>query len=350
MNRTLTLAAAGVGAYWAYRTLTSPGVGYFRGKNVLITGGSRGLGLVLARQLADAGARLAICARDPDELGRAYDDLKVRGGRVVAIECDVTDRGRVRELVAVTRQRLGPIDVLVNNAGIIGVGPLEEMRLEDFERAMQTHYWACLHACLEVVQEMKARRGGHIVNITSFGGKVAVPHMLPYVGSKFAAVGLSEGLRAELAEHGVKVTTVVPGLMRTGSHLQAEFKGRHEQEYAWFAAGAGVPGLSISADRAARQILRAAARGDAELVITLPAKLAIVAHAVCPNLMAGLTGLVNRWVLPAPGGVGPRRVKGRDSRGGLPDVVTALPDRAAAANNETPAIGQPPLPREAATG
>jgi hypothetical protein len=108
-----------------------------------------------------------------------------------------------------------------------------------------------------------------------------------------------------------------------------------------------MPGLSINADRAARQILRATARGDAELVITLPAKLAIIAHALCPNLMADLAGLVNRWILPDPGGVGPRRVKGRDSRGGLPDVVTTLPDRAAAANNETPAIGQPPLPREA---
>jgi short-subunit dehydrogenase len=348
MNRTLTLAAAGAGAYWVYRALTNPGVGYFRGKNVLITGGSRGLGLVLARQLADAGARLAVCARDADELGRAYDDLKDRGGRVVAIECDVTDRDRVRELVAVARQRLGSIDVLINNAGIMGVGPLEEMRPEDFERAMKTHYWASLYACLEVIPEMKARGCGRIVNIASFGGKVAVPHMLPYVGSKFALVGLSDGLRAELAEHGVKVTTVIPGLMRTGSHLQAEFKGRHEQEYAWFAAGAGVPGLSINADRAARQILRAAARGDAELVITLPAKLAIIAQAVCPNLMAGVTSLVNRWVLPDPGGVGPRRIKGRDSRGKLPDVVTTLPDRAAAANNETPEIGQPPLPQKAA--
>ena len=350
MNRTLTLAAVGAGAYWAYRALTNPGVEYFRDKNVLITGGSRGLGLLLARHLSDAGARLAVCARDADELGRAYEDLKARGGRVVAIECDVTDPARVRELVAVARQRLGSIDVLINNAGIIGVGPLEEMRLEDFEQAMRTHYWATLHACLEVIPEMKARRSGHIVNITSFGGKVAVPHMLPYVGSKFATVGLSEGLRAELAEHGVKVTTVVPGLMRTGSHVQAEFKGRHEEEYAWFAAGAGMPGLSISGDRAARQILRAAARGDAELVITLPAKLAVVAHAVCPNLMADLAGLVNRWVMPDAGGVGPRRVKGRDSRGKLPDVFTTLPDRAAAANNETPVIGQPPLPREAVAG
>ncbi len=350
MNRTLTLAAAGAGAYWAYRALTSPGVGYFRGKTVLITGGSRGLGLVLARQLAAAGARLAICARDPDELARAYEDLRARGGRVVAIECDITDRDRVRELVAVVRQRLGPIDVLVNNAGIIGVGPLEAMRLEDFESAMRTHYWASVYTCLEVIPEMKASRSGRIVNVTSIGGKIAVPHLLPYTGSKFAQVGLSEGLRAELAEYGVKVTTVVPGLMRTGSHVQAEFKGRHEEEYAWFALGAGMPGLSINAERAARQILGAAARGDAELVITLPARLAIIAHALFPNLVNDLAGLVNRWVLPAPGGVGPRRVKGHGSRGKLPEAFTTLSDRAAAANNETPAIGQPPLPRAAATG
>ncbi len=347
MNRLLMMTAAGAGAYTAYRALTGPGVGYFRGKNVLVTGGSRGLGLVLARQLAEAGARLAICARDPDELARAYEDLKARGGRVVAVECDITDRDRVRELVAVARRRLGSIDVLVNNAGVIGVGPLESMRTEDFERAMRTHYWATVYTCLEVIPEMKARRDGRIVNVTSIGGKIAVPHLLPYTGSKFAQVGLSEGLRAELAGHGVRVTTIVPGLMRTGSHVQAEFKGRHDEEYAWFALGNATPGLSMNAERAARKILRAAARGDAELILTLPARLAVVAQALFPNLFADLTGLVNRWVLPSPGGVGTLRVKGRDSRGKLPEVVTTLSDRAAAANNETPAIGQPPVPQAA---
>jgi short-subunit dehydrogenase len=347
MNRWLTLAAAGTAGYWAYRRLTDPGVEYFRGKSVVITGGSRGLGLVLARQLADVGARLAICARDSDELGRAFDDLATRGGRVVAAECDVTDRDRVREFVAVARQRLGPIDVLINNAGVIGVGPLETQRLADFELSLRTHLWAALYTCLEVIPEMKARRRGRIVNIASFGGKVSVPHLLPYSVGKFALVGLSDGLRAELDRFGVKVTTVCPGLIRTGSHLQAEFKGRHEREYAWFALGNAIPELSVNAETAARCILKAAARGEAEIVLTLPAKVAVAARTLFPGLTADVLALANHYVMPEPGGVGPRRMKGKDSRGRLPEVITTLSDRAAAQNNETPEIGQPPVPQSA---
>jgi NAD(P)-dependent dehydrogenase (short-subunit alcohol dehydrogenase family) len=344
MNRVATLAALGAGAYWAYRHLR-PGYD-FTGKNVLVTGGSRGLGLVLARELARRGARLAICSRDADELALAYDDLARTGARVVAVECDVTDRGRVREFVAVARQRLGPVDVLVNNAGVIGVGPLEEMRLEDFELSMKTHLWANLYTALEVIPEMKARGTGRIVNIASFGGKVAVPHLLPYCVGKFALVGLSDGLRAELARHGVVTTTVCPGLMRTGSHLQAEFKGQHEKEYRWFSIGNAIPGFSMAAERAARKIIRAVELGDAEVVLTLPAKLAVIARALFPNLTATMLDLANRLILPNPGGVGPQRVKGYASRGATPSVLTATSDRASARNNEirTGIPTPPPLP------
>ncbi len=352
MNRLATLAAAGAGALLASRWLR-PGYD-FRGRNVLITGGSRGLGLVLARELAALGARLAVCARDPDELANAYDELARTGTRVVAVECDVTDRDRVREFVAVARQRLGPIDVLVNNAGLIGVGPLEEMRVEDFELSLKAHLWACVYTCMEVIPEMKARGEGRIANISSFGGKVAVPHLLPYCAGKFALSGFSTGLRAELARYGIVVTTVYPGLMRTGSHIQAEFKGQHEKEYRWFSIGNAIPGLSMSAEKAARQILRGVALGDAEVVLTLPAKAAILAQALCPNLVAAAEALVNRYLLPDPGGVGPARVKGYASRGATPSVLTALSDRASGRNNEVrvgvPAdaslASPPPLPQE----
>ena len=177
MNRALLAAAAGVGGYLAYRALRPR---YdFRDKHVMITGGSRGLGLVLARQLAARGARLSICSRDPSELVRAVGDLTARGANVVAVECDVTDRGRVREFVAIARQKNGPVDVLVNNAGMIRVGPVEEMREEDFEASLRTHFWAALYTTLEVVPDMKARGAGRIVNVASIGGKIAVPHLLP---------------------------------------------------------------------------------------------------------------------------------------------------------------------------
>jgi NAD(P)-dependent dehydrogenase (short-subunit alcohol dehydrogenase family) len=340
MNRTLILAAFGVGGYLAYRALKPRYA--FRGKHVLITGGSRGLGLVLSRQLAEAGARISICSRDSSELTRAVADLAARGARVVAVECDVTDRDRVREFIAVARQRNGPIDVLVNNAGTIRVGPLEEMREEDFEQSLLTHFWAALYTTLEVLPEMKVRRSGRIVNISSIGGKIAVPHLLPYTAGKFALVGFSDGLRAEVAKHGIIVTTVCPGLMRTGSHLNAEFKGRHEDEYAWFALGGSLPGFSMSAERAAQKILAACARGDAEAVLGLPAKLAVAARAMCPNFVVDALALVNRLLMPEPGGIGTAVARGRESRGALPTFVTTLTDRAAAANNELHAAAVPP--------
>ncbi|MGH9900873.1 MAG: SDR family NAD(P)-dependent oxidoreductase, partial [Pyrinomonadaceae bacterium] len=224
----LILAAAGAGALLAARTFVRRWREYdLRGKTVLITGGSRGLGLVLARELAREGANLAICARDPAELERARVDLINRGANAIAFPCDVTDRAQVKELVDVVRHRFGRIDVLVNNAGVIQVGPVEEMTLEDYEEAMRTHFWGPLHMILEVLPDMRRRGGGRIVNVSSIGGKIGVPHLTPYSASKFALVGLSEALRAELGKDGVVVTTVCPGLMRTGSPRNATFKGQH---------------------------------------------------------------------------------------------------------------------------
>jgi NAD(P)-dependent dehydrogenase (short-subunit alcohol dehydrogenase family) len=254
---------------------------------------------------------------------------------VFAEACDVTDAADLRLFLDAARGHNGPIDVLVNNAGMIGVGPRESQTEADYRRSLDTHFWATYHACEAVAPGMVARGGGRIVNVSSFGGKFPVPHLLPYCAGKFAQVGYSGGLRAELARHNVVVTTACPGVVRTGSHLNAEFKGRHEEEYAWFAAGAGTPGFSVSAEGAAARILDACATGEGEVVIGLPARLAVLASAVAPDLLGGVSALLNRLVLPEPGGVGTRRVKGHDSRGKLPAVVTTLPDRAAALNNET---------------
>ena len=340
MNRALLLAALGAGGYFAFRLL-QPRFD-FCDKHIVITGGSRGLGLVLARRLLDSGARLSICSRDPKELARAAEELHQRGGQVVAVECDVTSQDRIREFLAVARARNGPVDVLINNAGIIRVGPLEEMRLNDYDESLRVHFWAAHFATSEVIPEMKARRSGRIINITSIGGKVAVPHLLPYTVGKFALVGYSNGLRSELMRHGIVVTTICPGLMRTGSHINAEFKGRHEEEYTWFATGGSLPGLSMNAESAARKILAAAARGDAEVVIGLPFKIAALAQTLAPNLLYAAFDAANRWILPQPGGIGSARARGRDSRGKLPETVTALSDRASARNNELLAREQPP--------
>lgn len=267
-------------------------------KVALITGGSRGLGFAMARELLDRGARVAITARDPDELERARSGLAERG-EVVAIPCDVTERHDIERLVSLVHDELGPIDVLINNAGIIQVGPAELMDEDDFRRAMDTHFWAALHLVQTVVPDMIARRQGRIVNITSIGGKIAVPHLLPYSASKFALVGLSEGLRVELGRHGVAVTTVVPGLMRTGSHVQAQIRGRRDAEYRWFATGATSPLTSITVERAVGRIVRALRHGDPEVVLGAQARLALTAAALAPGLVQRVLGAVDR-LLPRP--------------------------------------------------
>lgn len=334
-NKTALMLAAGVGGLLAARVLWKRSHDYdFRGKNVLITGGSRGLGLVLAREFAHQGARISICAREPGELERARAGLAKGGAEVLAFPCDVTDRAQVQEWVRLSIKRFGEIDVLVNNAGVIQVGPLEVMTLEDFEEAMKIHFWGPLNTTLAVLPSMRRRRAGRIVNISSIGGKISVPHLLPYSASKFALVGLSEGLRTELAKDGIVVTTVCPGLMRTGSPRNATFKGQHRAEYAWFSISDALPVTSIQAERAARQIIAACRRGNAEVILTIQAILAVKFHALFPEATADLLSLVNR-LLPGAGGIGARRARGKDSESSLsPSWLTALSDKAAERNNE----------------
>ena len=312
----------------------------FRGATVLITGGSRGLGLLLAREFGAQGARVAMCARDADELERAVADLERRGVTVMPLRADVADADQVDATVREVRERWGDIDVLVNNAGIITVGPVETMTLADYQNAMAVNFWGAVHATLAVLPSMRQRGAGRIVNITSIGGKISVPHLLPYSASKFAFVGLSEGLRAELSRDGILVTTVCPGLMRTGSPRNADFKGQHEAEYAWFSISDALPILSIDAERAARQIVRACARGDAEIILSAPAKIAARVHALAPGLVADVLGVVNR-LLPAPGGIGRAAAKGHESESAAaPSWATRLGDAAAVRHNEVPDGGR----------
>ena len=308
----------------------------FGGRVVVITGGSRGLGLVMARKLAAQGARLVLLARDERELDRAKRLLEEEHrAEILGIRCDVRHRADVQGAVAEILDRWGTVDVLINNAGTIQVGPVEHMQHEDFENAMATHFWGPLHLMLELVPLMRRRGFGRIVNISSIGGKLALPHMAPYSASKFALIGLSDAMRAELAPHGVRVTTVAPGLMRTGSPLNAEMKGQHEAEYAWFAIADSIPGFSIAAERAADQILSACAHGDPELTITPHARLAAMMNEVAPACTARLMMLAAR-LLPGPAGPeGDRAKRGRDSESRwAPSVATTLTDRAAVLNNE----------------
>ncbi|RYZ40673.1 MAG: SDR family oxidoreductase [Myxococcaceae bacterium] len=326
--------AAGVGAAVGLGRMLRPRYS-FKDRTVIITGGSRGLGLVMARLLLKEGARVAICGRDNETLQRARAELEREGGDVLAVRCDVRDQVQVDAMVGAVHERWGAVDVLINNAGIIMVGPLESMSLEDFEEAIDVHLWGPLYTTLAVTPDMKRRGEGRIVNIASIGGKVSVPHLVPYSASKFALVGLSDGLRTELAQDGIKVTTACPGLMRTGSPRNASFKGDHEKEYAWFHISDSTMGVSMGAERAARKIIEACRRGDAEALVGMPAKLASAGRALAPNLTARVLDAVNRLL---PQDSNPDRYRGSDSETPITrSWLTEMSRRAAERNNENEA-------------
>ena len=294
------LAGMAVGLGVARAALERPTEADLHGQVALVTGGSRGLGLAISRELSRQGCRLAICARDNTELETARIDLENQGAEVLALTCDITDRAQVGTMVESVMRRYGQIDILVNNAGIILVAPVENLTHADFERVMAANFWGTLNPTLAVLPGMRARGAGRIVNITSIGGKLAMPHLLPYDCAKFAAVGFSTGLRAELAGSGIAVTTVVPGLMRTGSHLHAQFGGNEQAEYRWFALGASAPyPVASSAARAARLIARAIRRGEAECTFPFTATLAARFSGLLPGATADALALVDR-LLPAP--------------------------------------------------
>jgi NAD(P)-dependent dehydrogenase (short-subunit alcohol dehydrogenase family) len=279
------------------------------GLSAVVTGGSRGLGLLLADQLCARNCTVTIAARDGAELeaARAFlldrhangHQTDTQAPRIRTAVCDVRDREAVRDLYDATAAETGGVDVVLANAGIIQVAPLDRTGAEEFRAAMDTIFMGALHASLEALPHLRrSRAGGRLGLIGSVGGLLSVPHMLPYSCAKAAVGALAEGLRAESAPSGVSVTAVHPGLMRTGSHLHAEFGGDQEKEFSWFSALAGTPLLSMDAERAAARTVTAVERRSPRLVLTPAARAAGLVHGVAPALTTRLSTVVNR-VLPS---------------------------------------------------
>jgi short-subunit dehydrogenase len=339
MRTPIFLAAAAASAAAAARVRARRRPEDIAGEVAIVTGASRGLGLVLAHELARHSCRLVICARDSDELGHAANELRTAGAEVTAVPGDLDDAGTPELLVDTAVQRYGRLDILVNNAGVIKVGPVESTDVRDYESAVRTMALALVRTTFAALPAMRGQGHGRIVNITSIGGKVSVPHLVPYCMAKFAAVAFSEGLRAELGAHPVAVTTVVPGLMRTGSHLNAQFTSQADEEFTWFSLGASLPVLSMDAEVAARQIVGAMRRRRAELILTPLGQIVARGAGIFPELTSALLHLT-RQLLPAPGSQGGESVAGGELRPALNerafDRLTALGRSAARQFNQVP--------------
>jgi short-subunit dehydrogenase len=302
-------AAAAVAAY-TIRALRSRPIP--EGAVVVITGGSRGLGLALASRFGRKPVRLVLASRNREELESAQSTLRadhphLRPDDFYLVTADLTIRTECERLIAETIARFGRIDVLINNAGVIQVGPIEHQSLETFEQAIKLMYLAGVYTTWAALPHMRTQqplpgwnRRAAIVNIASVGGKIAVPHLLPYSAAKFAMVGFSEGLHAELRHKGIRVTTVCPGLMRSGGEEHAHFVGQVEKEAAWFKFSAKMPGISASVSHAASRIYSAVCAGRAEITITPQAWLIARAAGLAPESTQLAASLANRFILPAP--------------------------------------------------
>lgn len=258
----------------------------FKGQSVLITGGSRGLGLSLAWNFLDRGAQsVTLIARDQEELNRAHGILLQAFplANIFVHVCDVTEPTQLEASFNYAIASMGTIDILVNNAGAMLVAPFTSTDHDDFEALMKIHLYAVVNATKLVIPHFERKEGGQILNICSMGGKVAVPHMLPYDASKFALAGFSQGVTAELAPYNIRVTTAFPLPMRTGSPIQAVFKGDHEKEFKWFETIDNLPLLSISADSAAKTILDGLADGKTEVLLAPVAKIRNIFSAIFPE-------------------------------------------------------------------
>ena len=182
------------------------------GKIVVITGGGRGIGRALAQALVTGGARVAIGDLDAPVAQRTADEL---GGGTLALSLDVTDSAGFTAFLDEVERRLGPIDVLVNNAGIMPVGALAEEADAMAIRQLEVNLHAVIHGTKEAIRRMRPRGTGHIVNIASVAGRVGYPHLATYSACKHGVVGLSEAAHGELRGTGVELTVVMPALVST---------------------------------------------------------------------------------------------------------------------------------------
>lgn len=195
-----------------------------RGKNALVTGGTRGIGLAIAEALLIRGAQVFLCARNPLDLKERVSSLREKFGEVVhGVVCDVAVYEQVVEMFAKVEQGIGRVDLLINNAGIGGFHRVEETSVEDWQRIIGTNLSGVFFCCREALPQMKKRGGGYIINIGSLAGKQAFAGAAAYCATKFGLVGFSEALMQEVRHDHIKVSYVMPGSVNTSF-------GRHDEQ------------------------------------------------------------------------------------------------------------------------
>lgn len=305
-----------------------------KNESAVVAGGSRGLGLMVARELARRGYRVHVCARDADELDRAAAQLAREGYSLTTTVCDVRDDEAVARWVASADSPDAPLTVAIHVAGIIQVGAIEAATPRMFDDSIDIMTKGPAYLALAALPGMRSRHHGRIGIVSSIGGVIGVPHLVAYSTAKFGAAGLGQALRAELSGTGVTVTTILPPPMRTGSHLHAQYAGDRTAEYAWFAPGASLPVLALDARTAARRIVEGVLAGKPIIGLSPVSQLVMRLQGLAPATMVRGLGIMGRLL---PGGTQPPRA-GRDVRtersNPVVDTLTKPGDAMAARTNE----------------
>lgn len=248
-----------------------------KGRNALVTGASSGIGPYIARSLAREGINVVLAARSADRLARLAGELTDMGIRAVAVPTDLTDADERESLLSRARSALGPIDILVNGAGALNAGRLHTLTAAEVEAVIETNLAAPLLLTRALLDDMRERRTGHIVQIASLAGKVALPYASVYAASKHGLVGFTHSLQAELAGTGVHASVVCPGFI-AGEGMWARMKRRVHPAF----------GLSTP-ERVARAVVRVIRHPRVEVLVNpLPVRPAIASWALMPGVAAGL--------------------------------------------------------------
>ncbi len=259
---------------------------------VIITGASQGAGKATALHFAQRGYDVALAARQLDRLEAVAQEIRDLGQQAIAVPTDIGDAQQVQTLIDKAISALGPIDVLINNAGICLTGPVEHTSIQDWQNIINTNLWGCVNTIQALLPHLLERGQGTIVNLGSFGGKMPLPEMTAYCTSKYAVTGLSDTLRMELAPKGIHVAAVHPGVINSNFMERAQFRGGTAAE-----AGDRQRQLSQTLkmgwvsqpEDIAKAVWKAVEKRQADVVVG-PTALATTAHRFFPQLTQWLVG------------------------------------------------------------
>ncbi|QDT43382.1 putative oxidoreductase [Gimesia alba] len=206
------------------------------GKVVVITGASSGLGEATARLLSSEGATVVLAARRTDRIETLAKELKEKGGKTLAVPTDVTDRQQMKQLVDQAVSEFGRIDVILNNAGLMPLAPLESLKTDEWDQMIDVNFKGVLNGIAAALPHMKEQKSGHFINVSSVYGHKLGPDATVYCATKFAVRALSEGLRQEVKPYNIRTTVISPGAVATellehisDEKIQAETKGFVDQ-------------------------------------------------------------------------------------------------------------------------